>query len=196
MYGYPWLHPFRSQSQVDFASQSIRSIDYRARKGGIVAPTSSDDFQLFGNISAVEALMEPGDVLYIPPLWYHRVVTEDASIAINSWTDPPEGDPFGRLTKLPIPAEAEWNHDQLSVALLRFFREISSRFPPLLFPGAPENTEWAFAYVVLIPRARITALKWLYLVQFVEAAIFCPMEKQYDSVWRRNVEENCLLPPR
>eukprot|EP01122_Echinamoeba_exundans_P014173 TRINITY_DN6366_c0_g1_i2.p1 TRINITY_DN6366_c0_g1~~TRINITY_DN6366_c0_g1_i2.p1 ORF type:complete len:516 (+),score=74.58 TRINITY_DN6366_c0_g1_i2:36-1583(+) len=159
MYGYPWLHPFRSQSQVDFASPSVRSIDYRARKGGIVAPTTGDDFPLFGNITAVEALMEPGDVLYIPPLWYHRVVTEDASIAINSWTDPPEGDPFARLTKLPIPAEEDWNQQQLTASLLRFFREISRRFPHLDFPGAPANTEWTFAL----------------------------LKQQYSTLWKNNI---------
>lgn len=34
--------------------------------------------------SAYEVVAGPGNVLYIPPLWFHRVVTEDTSIAISS----------------------------------------------------------------------------------------------------------------
>jgi ribosomal protein L16 Arg81 hydroxylase len=37
-----------------------------------------------GTIDAYEVVAGPGNVLYLPPLWFHRVITEDKSIAIST----------------------------------------------------------------------------------------------------------------
>ena len=32
-------------------------------------------------------LLKPGDVLYLPPLWFHSVVSITASYSVNAWTE-------------------------------------------------------------------------------------------------------------
>jgi hypothetical protein len=146
-YSYPFSHPFRSQSQVDFATTSASSIDYRSRRASSSTEALPADFALFGNITAYEVLLGPGDVLYIPPMWYHRVVTEDVSIMINAWTDPPEGDPHERLIHLPIPIEEDWTLEQKAAGLLWFFRSISDKLPVMSFSDDSGDSEWAFLCV-------------------------------------------------
>lgn len=147
MYGFPHSHSFRSQSQVDFAQEDIGSIDYRGRRPEAFKQTSPSDYPLFGNITGYEVVMQPGDVLYIPPMWYHRVVTEDASIMINTWTNAPEGDAHLRLEMLPLPLEEEWTLEQKAAGLLLFFKSISAHLPFLKFPNGPSDAEWSFLCV-------------------------------------------------
>jgi len=38
------------------------------------------------NIWAVEAFLGPRDVLYLPPYWFHKVITEEPGIGLNIWS--------------------------------------------------------------------------------------------------------------
>ncbi len=85
LYLFPFLHPGAQQSQVD-----IDNIDYEA-------------FPEFKNAKAVEvrtlriklnvvilmhiqAILEPGDVLYLPPMWFHHVSALELSMSVSVWT--------------------------------------------------------------------------------------------------------------
>ena len=58
---YPFLHPSQGQCQID---------NY-----------------MFADDNPTIALLKPGDVLYIPPLWFHSVVSISPSYSVNAWTE-------------------------------------------------------------------------------------------------------------
>jgi lysine-specific demethylase 8 len=42
-------------------------------------------FPRFRDVPAVELVLEPGQMLYIPPMWWHFVTSLDPSVSINAW---------------------------------------------------------------------------------------------------------------
>ena len=37
------------------------------------------------DVEALECVLAPGDALYIPPYWWHQVLSEGRSLAVNFW---------------------------------------------------------------------------------------------------------------
>jgi hypothetical protein len=142
LYPYPHMHSFRSQSQVDF--KTGQSIDGRARVSGKLPELDDNDnlFPDFHNITAYHALLSPGEIMYIPPFWFHRVVTEDTSIAVNTWSNQPGGNPHTHMEKVPMPFEEDWDMHRKATAL-RVFAEILGE--ALAESTGTEGTEPAFA---------------------------------------------------
>lgn len=70
LYPYPRTHPLWHKSQVDF-QRPVRSVfpDYDRALS-----------------SALQVTLEPGDLLYIPPYWWHRVETLSSSASVSSWS--------------------------------------------------------------------------------------------------------------
>ena len=64
---YPFLHPSQAQCQL---------ADYMFRHNSKQA-----------NALPSVVLLKPGDVLYLPPLWFHSVVSITASYSVNAWTE-------------------------------------------------------------------------------------------------------------
>jgi len=81
IYLYPSRHPSYRQSQVNFDNPDIKL------------------FPEFKNIPAIQVTLSPGDVLYLPPFWYHRVIAEDMSISVSVWTDSEEAHVYYDITK-------------------------------------------------------------------------------------------------
>jgi hypothetical protein len=53
-------------------------------RANILAP-DYDAFPLLRQAAPLECLLEPGDVLYMPPYWWHQVHSLDLSISVNFW---------------------------------------------------------------------------------------------------------------
>lgn len=49
-----------------------------------------DRFPSFAGATIYEAVLEPGDVLFIPTFWWHFVQSLEPSISVNSWFSPPQ----------------------------------------------------------------------------------------------------------
>lgn len=73
---FPFCHPSFAQSQVGLGGRSQ---------------------VLFSGINQTEIILEPGDILYIPPLWWHEVIALEDSISVNSWSDAEENDLLGKI---------------------------------------------------------------------------------------------------
>lgn len=54
-------------------------------KVDIVQPDWPERFPLVRQARALEGLLEPGDVLYIPPFWWHLVRSLEESMSVNFW---------------------------------------------------------------------------------------------------------------
>ena len=101
LYPYPFLHPNHAQAQVNLSSPNA---------------VESKLFPLVGRVEAVEASLEPGDLLYIPPLWFHHVESLSVSISVNVWTDSKQTETVERLFSLPLPTKKWPNSRTLAVA--------------------------------------------------------------------------------
>jgi ribosomal protein L16 Arg81 hydroxylase len=103
LYMYPMLHPYARQSQVNL---------------------ETPDLVTFPNVPkarAIEAILEPGDVLYLPPYWLHHVTALDLSISVNVWSDSEEQVIYNKqITKEPLPLDAEWDTAK-RIQLVRHF---------------------------------------------------------------------------
>ena len=72
-------------------------------------PTQCVQVRLADSPAALMVDLEPRDVLYIPPMWFHEAQALSSSIGVNIWTQPTEV------------AAADWNR-----MLCRVQREVRS----------------------------------------------------------------------
>lgn len=86
LYPYPFLHPSHAQAQVN------------ASDNGDV-----ERFGMITRVEAVEVTLAPGDLLYIPPLWFHEVESLSVSISVNVWTDSQQTELAERIFSLSLP---------------------------------------------------------------------------------------------
>lgn len=57
----------------------------------------------------IKAILEPGDVLFLPPYWVHHVTALDLSASVNAWSDAEEQLTYTKkITKEPLPMENDW----------------------------------------------------------------------------------------
>lgn len=86
---YPCLHPHLGHSQLRlFPNGDVDGwIDGLAERGFHAAAA---EVAANGHVSAYEATLCAGDILLLPPFWYHHVLTLSDSISVNTWSDAPE----------------------------------------------------------------------------------------------------------
>ncbi|EGD72890.1 hypothetical protein PTSG_04619 [Salpingoeca rosetta] len=73
LYIFPLLHPAGRSVQVDLDSPLFQQEH--------AFPNYQKQHTL-----ALEAVLEPGQVLYIPPLWFHHITSLEPSISLSVWT--------------------------------------------------------------------------------------------------------------
>jgi hypothetical protein len=70
IYMFPRVHPHHRRSQAN-----LTAIDLEV-------------FPKFAEVTgALEVTLKAGDMLYLPPLWFHHVINNDAGFSVNVWTD-------------------------------------------------------------------------------------------------------------
>lgn len=87
LYHYPSIHPSYHQSQVDFDS-----------------PSSRRDFPLFPSIKGYQVVVHPGDMLYVPPYWFHRVEALDEAVSLSVVSPSEEDIVWAMLHHLSLPS--------------------------------------------------------------------------------------------
>ena len=96
---------------VLFAPDEVHNLYLEGDKSAVLEIDNSDKtkFPLFSRAVAHECLLQPGDILFIPALWFHNITSLEFSIAVNIfWRDLPKDlydnkDPYGN--KDPLPAQ-------------------------------------------------------------------------------------------
>lgn len=97
LYPYPFLHPSHAQAQINISN-----------------PSDVKQYPLILNVESHEVILEPGDLLYMPPLWFHHVESMDVSISVNVWTDTEQTKIMEKIFSLNIPFnEVSWHGDHL-----------------------------------------------------------------------------------
>ena len=87
LYPYPFLHPSHAQAQVNVSNRE----------------ESHQLYPLVRSVEAVEVILEPGDLLYMPPLWFHHVESMEVSISVNVWTDSKQTELVEKMFSVPHP---------------------------------------------------------------------------------------------
>jgi hypothetical protein len=82
----------------------------------------------------LEAVLAPGDVLYLPRYWLHNVEAVDESISVNLWANSGPYWAAEEVYAAPLPFEEEWDKDTKALAVLALVRMVLERTPP--GPGA------------------------------------------------------------
>ena len=90
LYPYPFLHPSHAQAQVNATDEG----DVRK-------------FPLVERTKALEVVLEPGDLLYMPPLWFHEVESLSVSISVNVWTDSHQTELMEKVFAHPLPLDPD-----------------------------------------------------------------------------------------
>jgi hypothetical protein len=80
LYLFPFLHPSHAQSQAVIDSPNLKLFPKVAQAKGYEVGS-------FPRMTKAEqVILEPGDMLYLPPMWFHHVEALETSIAINCWS--------------------------------------------------------------------------------------------------------------
>jgi len=80
-------------------------------------PESLKKFPKFKDAKAVEAILEPGDVLYLPPLWFHHVTALDMSVSVTVWSRPPETVNMWQAERTPFPVSKNASAEERALVL-------------------------------------------------------------------------------
>ena len=100
---YPSLHTFYRQIQVD-----------------ILNMTQEQFRELLFETPFLEVLLTQGETLYIPPYWFHCVVSLEATISVNVWSQSDTFLSMEDIYTLPIPFEEVWGRVKLMRVLQHF----------------------------------------------------------------------------
>ena len=103
--------------------------------------------------ASVDADLHPGDVLYLPPLWFHEATAlSDAVVSINGWSDCDEARVAAELFALPRPKRAA---AATATRLTGLLRALSDR--TLGDAAALGRRVWAERYAPLVAIAELPA---------------------------------------
>ncbi len=70
--------------QFDLLYPAIDSDRPHISRANLLAP-DYEAFPLLRQAAPLEGVLEPGDILYMPPFWWHQVHSLDLSISVNFW---------------------------------------------------------------------------------------------------------------
>lgn len=108
LYLFSRLHPYHRQSQMN-----INALDTK------VFPRSAKLVPYFVRLNE-------GDMLYLPPFWFHHVVApaNNISISVNVWSGCNEYNTTMDMLAHPIPFEENWNKETNIAALVEYLTYI------------------------------------------------------------------------
>ena len=107
---YPCLHQFYRQVQTDINTSDLSDIIER--------------------LDGIEVYVNPGEVLYIPPYWFHSVVTMTTTISFNVWSQSEAFMMMEEVYAAPIPFEEEWGRVKLMQVLNYFVKRLVESLLP------------------------------------------------------------------
>lgn len=81
-------------------------------------------FPLFSSATALDVVLEPGDVLYVPSLWFHHVIAVEMSFSVSIWSRNEEVIGQWNAEKISPAFSAAWPYQKLLHASSKFLRSL------------------------------------------------------------------------
>lgn len=109
---YPCLHELYRQVQVRmqaFKETWLFILSFKTVQVDVLQSTAP--------LAPIEVTVSPGQVLYIPPYWFHCVVSMEPSISLNVWSNSDTFEIMERVYRAPIPFEEDWGEVKLMKVL-------------------------------------------------------------------------------
>mmetsp|Transcript_4667 Transcript_4667/g.9703 ORF Transcript_4667/g.9703 Transcript_4667/m.9703 type:complete len:519 (+) Transcript_4667:32-1588(+) len=141
MYSYPSVHAGRKMSQIPFLDS-----------WGGDDPTKGTIFPNATSLKSYDMLLKPGEILYIPPYWWHSISTTDESAALSLSVVSPSWEEalVSRAVNSPLPLRPFESKVEKRVAAQVIITHVVSRMEKM---GSPEifsaflfNDRWANLY--------------------------------------------------
>ena len=127
MYLHSSLHPYYRSSQI-----LINQTDTMSQ-----AP-------LLHHHQGLSVRLQAGDMLYLPPYWFHHVQSmSPSSLSVNVWSNSHDYWVNEGLFAAPIPLEAEWSLEDSLCFLVRYSQELLLRLRVLA--GPMEQDMWQYS---------------------------------------------------
>eukprot|EP00732_Lithocolla_globosa_P002087 Lithocolla_globosa_v1_NODE_1252_length_2731_cov_28.184604.p1 type:complete len:453 gc:universal NODE_1252_length_2731_cov_28.184604:1273-2631(+) len=168
---YPTQHPYRRQSMLNIENATLRD--------------NKDD--ILGTMNPLQVTLEPGDLLYIPPFWFHHVYGFDASLSLNVWSKTIELKPVEEINQHHLSLGEEWDL-KLSASVIRSFilqilKQINEDFPELLPDGSGHKKILRSLYrrFKLLPRKDFE--------KFTIEPVCTEEESAYPIIFNTNIQE-------
>ena len=143
---YPFVHPHFAQSQL--WNITGHSSDEGGRPpGGIPLHQKPAEF--------IEAVLSPGEMLHIPPMWYHIATALEGSVSINAWTESDQQ----RLYQACVVMTSQWL-GEAHRAPVGHKRDLLKHLLPAVVAKALSGGPYSAmsAFVSALTRARYAAL--------------------------------------
>jgi hypothetical protein len=110
---HPFYHPRDRQSQMVYREHGESIVEPGSAPGRTVQP--------FGHVT-----LQPGDLLYIPPFWFHRVTSKSFSVSLNTWSSSPETFMIKSLNNVGLPKLVSQRNGKASVsAAALYIRQVA-----------------------------------------------------------------------
>lgn len=108
---YPKTHPASRQSQVN-----INRLTGADGKSNSEIPDSElEKWPLLNEPimknSGLEFIVHPGDVIYLPPFWFHQVESLENAISVNTWFKSPDVERMDLAWTEPLPFLPDWSDE-------------------------------------------------------------------------------------
>ncbi len=131
---YPRLHPSTRQSCLDFRRMGTPGSS-RLRNGSVSAAFHAA--LETGRLAPIEVVLGSGDVLYLPPYWWHRASTvgDSVSMSVAAYTESSEMALYGELKSHPVPVAKGWTFSQQVAGLKTYACTLAS----LVLPAAQDT---------------------------------------------------------
>jgi len=79
--------PSQSDALYPRSSEDVHAVSSR-----IVDVDSASEFPLFSDAPYVDVVLRAGEMLYIPPKWWHYIESQEPSFSVSFWWAPSVGD--------------------------------------------------------------------------------------------------------
>ena len=97
---------------------------YRQVQTDVLNLTQPEFNELLSHTDIYEVVLTQGEVLYIPPYWFHCVVTLRPTVSLNVWSHSSAFLAMEDVYALPIPFEEVWGHVKMMRVLQHFLTVI------------------------------------------------------------------------
>ncbi len=78
-------------------------------------------------LNGIDITLYPGDVLYIPPYWFHCVITLETTLSVNVWSQSEAFNTMETIYSLPLPFEESWGQELLLKTVDYFWEHLASQ---------------------------------------------------------------------
>lgn len=102
---YPCLHQFYRQTQTNILDSNYS--------------------KTLTELKGLEVILSPGEVLYIPPYWFHCVVTLETTVSLNVWSQSEVFLVMEEVYSIPLPFEESWGREKLMKIFVYFLNKLA-----------------------------------------------------------------------